>query len=340
MNYLLSDENAIYHRCGFSCDNVIYLKHNDKSFFITDSRYTHEARENITSKNTKVIEASNLTEALDKIIQKRGIKKLTINPDDFTISQYNSFKFKNFKFKSNFSQLNRIIKSNDEIKMLKKASLIAKKSFEEFALYLSNYGFGKSEKTLHFEAIRYLSDSGKYSLSFDPIFAINANSAKPHALPTDDTLEDGSIVLLDAGIKYQRYCSDRTATAYYSKDNGISFKRDQKFKSKKMQKVYDTVRKAQEKAIDKARVGMRAKDIDKIARDVIDKAGYGKYFIHSTGHGVGLDIHELPVINKKNKTIIEDNMIFTIEPGIYLNDKFGVRIEDTVAMINGRAQIL
>ena len=85
---------------------------------------------------------------------------------------------------------------------------------------------------------------------------------------------------------------------------------------------------------------MRAKEVDKIAREYIDKKGYAKFFIHSTGHGVGLDIHELPVINSKNDTIIKENMVFTIEPGIYLNNQFGVRIEDTIAMINCRAEIL
>ncbi len=123
-------------------------------------------------------------------------------------------------------------------------------------------------------------------------------------------------------------------------DLKFSFKREQKFKNAKHQKVYDIVLKAQLNAIEKARVGMKASDVDKLTRDIIEQSGYGKYFVHSTGHGVGLDIHEYPVINSKSDVIIEDNMVFTIEPGIYLPSEFGVRIEDTVVMQNGKAVIL
>ena len=144
--------------------------------------------------------------------------------------------------------------------------------------------------------------------------------------------------MVDAGVKYKRYCSDRTCTSSFNQN--IDFKRDQKFKTKKEQKVYDIVLKAQETAIQKARVGMKASQIDKFARDIIEKAGYGKQFIHSTGHGVGLDIHEYPNINSKSDVILENNMVFTVEPGIYLNEKFGVRIEDTVVMKQGIATIL
>ncbi len=107
-----------------------------------------------------------------------------------------------------------------------------------------------------------------------------------------------------------------------------------------MQKAYDLVLKAHDKAISKARSGMMAKDIDKIARDVIEKGGFGKYFVHSTGHGVGLDIHEMPYISQYSRDIIEDGMVFTVEPGIYIEGEFGIRIEDMVVMQNSRAEVL
>lgn len=184
-----------------------------------------------------------------------------------------------------------------------------------------------------------MSQIGKLDLSFDPIVAINANAAKPHALPTSKKLKLNDLLLVDAGVKYKRYCSDRTCTSTIDFEK-FSFKREQKFKSKKQQKIYDLVYKAQLNAIEKARVGMKASEIDKLARSIIEEAGYGKYFVHSTGHGVGLDIHEFPNINHKSDVIIEDNMVFTIEPGIYLPNEFGVRIEDTVVMKNGKALIL
>jgi len=184
-----------------------------------------------------------------------------------------------------------------------------------------------------------MSQLGKYDLSFDPIVAINKNAAKPHALPTNKKLKLNDLILVDAGVKYKRYCSDRTCTAVANFEK-FNFKREQNFKDKKHQKIYDIVYKAQLNAIEKARVGMKASQIDKLTRDIIEKTGYGKYFVHSTGHGVGLDIHEFPNINSRSDVIIEDNMVFTIEPGIYLPNEFGIRIEDSVVMKNGRAEIL
>jgi Xaa-Pro aminopeptidase len=151
-------------------------------------------------------------------------------------------------------------------------------------------------------------------------------------------LKQDDLILVDAGIKYKRYCSDRTCTSIFN--SSCDFTREQKFKSKKQQKIYDIVLKAQEKTINKAKVGMKASQVDKLARDVIEKSGYGKYFVHSTGHGVGLDIHEYPNISSRSDVVIEENMVFTVEPGIYLKQEFGVRIEDTVVMQNGKAIIL
>jgi Xaa-Pro aminopeptidase len=151
-------------------------------------------------------------------------------------------------------------------------------------------------------------------------------------------LHRGDLLLVDAGLKYRRYCSDRTRTVYTEK--GFTFDTDQNFKSKKTQKAYDTVLKAHDYAIEKARSGMKAKKIDALARNIISKAGFGDYFVHSTGHGVGLDIHEMPYISTRSNTSIEDGMVFTIEPGIYIPGEFGIRIEDMVAMVDGRAVIL
>lgn len=139
-------------------------------------------------------------------------------------------------------------------------------------------------------------------------------------------------------MKYQRYCSDRTRTSVF--DEHFNFEKKQQFKDAHQQKVYDTVLLAQEAALKAVKIGVKAKEIDKAARDVIDKTGFGNYFVHSTGHGVGLDIHELPVIGSRSETIIEENMVFTIEPGIYLPEQFGVRIEDTIIVRKDGAEVM
>lgn len=339
-NFILQNENAIYFECSFSCDNVIFLSLSGDNYFITDARYTVEAQE--FTKNCEVIESSNLIESAKNILNKNKIKNITFDPNDFSYATYmnitNDLKTK-FVQKPNFSKTKRIIKSDDEIELLSKAAKLGRKGFKDLAKYIRKNGYKQSEQFLFFKGIEKMSQSGKLDLSFEPIIAINENAAKPHALPSKKKLTKNDLLLVDAGVKYKRYCSDRTCVTSANFEK-LNFNRDQKFKNKKHQKIYDLVYKAQLNAINNARVGMKASDIDKLTRSVIEKAGYGKYFIHSTGHGVGLDIHEFPNINSKSDVIIEDNMVFTIEPGIYLPKEFGVRIEDTVVMKNGKAIIL
>ncbi len=339
-NYILKDENAVYHECGFSCDNELFIKLGDEAFFITDPRYTIEAKEMV--KNAEVIEASrDLYIEAKKIIRDSKIKKIFYDPSDFTVAQFNKLKQSlkiTFKNAPNFSQKKRIIKSDYEIELLRTAVKLGSEAFDRFALYLQNEGEGKSEQYINFEAMRELQLHGKYDLSFHPITAVDENAAKPHAYASDKLLECDALLLVDAGLKYQRFCSDRTRTAQLG--NVINFSKEQHFKDAKKQKIYDIVLKAQEASIKIAKAGVKASDIDRAGREVIEKAGFGKYFVHSTGHGVGLDIHELPVISKKSSIIIEENMIFTIEPGIYLPDEFGVRIEDMVLATSDGVEIL
>ena len=338
-NYILQNENAVYFECGYSCDNEICISINGDNYFITDARYEIEAK--LMAQNCEVIITNNLIEQSKEILKKNKVKKISFDPNDFSLFTYEKLKSDlKIEFIQNlsFSKQKRLIKSDAEVELIRMAMKLGRKGFKRFAKYLSSDGINKSEKYLFFKAKEFMSNHGELDLSFDPIVAINENSAKPHALPTEKLFMKNDFLLVDAGVKYERYCSDRTCCN--SLTDIMNFKREQKFNKKLEQKIYDIVLKSQQKAISKARVGMKASQIDKIARDVIEKAGYAKYFVHSTGHGVGLDIHEYPNINSRNDVILENNMVFTVEPGIYLNNKFGVRIEDTVVMKKGRAEIL
>ncbi|MBS9778803.1 MAG: aminopeptidase P family protein [Campylobacteraceae bacterium] len=341
MAYIVNNENAMFYECGFSCDNGYFLKLKNKSYFITDARYVSEAKEYV--KKTKVIEGDrrDLLLSVREILQKKKVKKLSFDPNSWSVSEFNRLSkdlHVRLEQKANFSQQKRIIKSDDELKILAKASKKGAKAFDKFAAFVREYGIGLSEEELFFEAEKIFKNKGKLGLSFSPIVGINENAAKPHALPSKKKLKQGDLLLLDAGVLYKRYCSDRTRTAEVGED--FNFKKQQKFKDKFRQKVYDTVLKAQEESIKAVKLGVKASDIDKAGRDVIEKAGFGKYFIHSTGHGVGVDIHELPTIGRRSESIIEENMVFSIEPGIYLPGKFGVRIEDVVVAKANGAEIL
>jgi Xaa-Pro aminopeptidase len=339
MNYIVKDENSIYYECGFSSDNALFLKLGSESFFITDARYTVEAEESV--KGATVIINSNLYGEANKLIKKSKVKKIKYDPKEWNIFHFELLK-KDLKVKfkevPDFSHRKRVVKSSEELLLLKNAAKLGAKAFDDLSALIKKHGFKQDENMLTFMGKAMLSQKGKYELSFDPITAVNENAAKPHALPTDKKLKKHDLLLVDAGLKYKRYCSDRTRTVSASKD--FEFVYEQKFKKKKIQKAYDLVLKAHDNAIKKARSGMKAKKIDAFTRDIIEKGGMAEYYIHSTGHGVGLDIHEMPYINSKSEMRVEDGMVYTIEPGIYIPDEFGIRIEDMVAMIDGRAVIL
>jgi Xaa-Pro dipeptidase len=159
--------------------------------------------------------------------------------------------------------------------------------------------------------------------SFDTIVTSGSNSSLPHATPQDKQLEQP--ILIDWGAKYQGYCSDNTRTMVYTE---------------KQNEICDIVAEAHDKAIKAIKPGLKCCEIDKVARDIISEYGYGDNYIHSTGHSIGLDIHEIPTFSAKDKTVIEKGMVITVEPGIYLEDNFGVRLEDTVAVEKNKGKII
>ncbi len=339
MNYMLKDENAIYYECGYSCDNALYLSLGSENFFITDSRYTIDAQEHV--QGAKVLINGDLYGEALKILKKAKVKRVHFDPKEWTVAGFERLHTRSkitFVHSLDLSHKKRIIKSDEELEILSKAAKLGKKAFRHLAREFRKSGFGENEFTLTHTAKTILADFGQYDLSFDPIVAINASAAKPHATPSKRVLSKNDLLLVDAGLKYKRYCSDRTRTV--QADKYFTFDTHQRFKRKKIQKAYDTVLKAHDNAIEKARSGMKAKKVDALTRDIITKAGYGKYYVHSTGHGVGLDIHEMPYISSKSDTIIEDGMVYTIEPGIYIPGEFGIRIEDMVAMVDGRVEVL
>ncbi|MGM9996933.1 M24 family metallopeptidase [Campylobacter lanienae] len=336
LNYILKDENAVYFECGYSCDNEIFIKFQNRGFFITDSRYAIEARSIIT--NSEVIESRDIIKSARLLLRSLGVRDMIYNPSDFSYFDFVNLSRDlhiNFIAKNEFSKLKRQIKSSLEIEILKEAARLGASKFDELSQAISS---GMSEKTINFKAENIFRDGGNLALSFNPITAINANAAKAHALPLDERIKSNDLLLVDAGVRYQRYCSDRTRTAEFK--DGFKFTKEQKFSNSKQNEIYQIVKEAQNLAIKAVKPGVRACDIDAAARDFIAKNGYGECFFHSTGHGVGLDIHEFPIISPKSTTIIEPGMVFSVEPGIYIESEFGVRIEDVVVVTNDGCEVL
>ena len=222
-NYILRDENAVYYECGFSCDNEIFLQLGSEAFFITDPRYTLEAKECV--KNAEVIEAErDLYEKVVEILKKAAISELHFDPNDWSVAAFEKLSATlemTFIPSPNFSQKKRIIKSSQEIEIIKKAAKLGASAFNAFAKHINAFGLDKTEKYLFFDAIEKFQKHGEFALSFEPIVALNENAAKPHALPSTKILQLGDHLLVDAGLKFQRYCSDRTRCAEI--DGNISF---------------------------------------------------------------------------------------------------------------------
>ena len=338
---LLRSESALFYACGYSCDHGILVSLGEKQWLITDGRYTTEAKE--AGCRAEVVESNDLGKTARRIIRSTGHKQWIVDPKEWPYEALADLRKKlpnvRLSLKSDYSPLLRRIKTPEEITLIAQAVLENAQGFDRFSQWLNTQDEGLSERSLHFKLESFLRQEGQRDLSFNPILAINDAAAKPHALPGPTGLKRGDLLLLDAGTKYRRYCSDRTRTGVWD-DHGLHFGLDQNFADPKRQKIYDLVLKAHDKAIAAVREGIRACELDAIARGVIEEAGYGAYFNHSLGHGVGLDIHEHPYINRRNEMVLTEGMVFTIEPGIYLPGEFGVRIEDIVTIQNGGVRIL
>ncbi len=335
-------ESALYYACGYSCDHaVLILLDNAPRWLITDGRYTTEAKE--AGCLAEVVESSDLMKTARKLIRRSGQRRWIVDPKEWSHGALTALQkgLPGFQllFRPDYSPLQRAVKSPQEIALIRQSVQENAQAFDRFAHWLLENGEGRSEAQLHFQLESFVRQSGERDLSFHPILALNSAAAKPHALPGSTPLKRGDLLLLDAGSKYRRYCSDRTRTAEFG-PKGLLFSLEQRFSDPRRQKIYDLVLKAHDRAIAHARAGMRASELDRIARAVIEEAGYGAYFNHSLGHGVGLDIHEHPYINRRNDRVLTEGMVFTIEPGIYLPGEFGVRIEDVVVIQGDRAEVL
>lgn len=218
----------------------------------------------------------------------------------------------------------RIIKDNDEITNIMKAAFIVDETYTRLC---NEPLLGKNEKEIT-ALIDYIMKSlGADNPSFETIVAISENAAQPHHFPTDRVVKNGDSIVFDFGAIYNNYCSDITRTVFVGEVKTES------------ENIYSIVKEAQSKAIKAVAEGKTIKDIDLTARRIIEDYGYGDYFIHRTGHGIGLDIHEEPYITADNEDIITNGMVFTVEPGIYIHNKIGVRIEDDI-LVKDKAYIL
>ena len=265
----------------------------------------------IANKNSEIpIKEFESMEVIVSDLKESGVKTLAIEPS-LPYSTYVKFR-DDFKVcQKEYVEKQRMIKTPREIEKITKATDIAQKSFLELDI-LNNKN---TEREIAFDLNRLMLEKGALKESFDTIVTSGSSSSLPHAVPQLKQLDQP--ILIDWGAVYQGYCSDNTRTMIYTE-----FQHE----------IFDIVAEAHDKAIKAIKPGLKCCEIDQVARDIITDYGYGDKFIHSTGHSLGLDIHESPGFSLRDETVIEKGMVITVEPGIYLEGEFGVRLEDTVSI--------
>ncbi|MSQ08957.1 MAG: aminopeptidase P family protein [Dehalococcoidia bacterium] len=300
----------------------------------TDFRYTEQA--GLQAPGYRVDRIGGKLDWMSKLFVEHGAKQVGFEADHITVAQFDRINeaMKDVKDLPSGTQLRptqgitlglRAVKDAEEVNLLSRAIQIGDEAFAEVEKTLSP---GMTEEEVAWRIEQAVRVRGAEAISFDTIVGSGPNAARPHHRAGSDVLREGQTIVIDMGARYQGYCSDLTRTVVLGKPDSQA------------KKVYDIVLAAQLAAIEMVRPGMTGAECDGIARKVIQEAGHGDAFGHSLGHGVGLEVHESPGVGPSSPGKLQENMVFTIEPGIYITGWGGVRIEDVVVLENGRARVL
>ncbi|KRQ86846.1 putative peptidase [Caloramator mitchellensis] len=313
---------------GFTGHESFSVILKDKAYFLTDGRYIEQANAEVVG--YEVIEYKPpIHNAIKELLLENNVKVLGIEEDRMTYSDYFTYKelledIQIVKLSQTIEKL-RMIKEEEEIELIAKAASIADMAFEHIIKFLK---VGAVEKDIALELEYFMKKHGAEGLSFNSIVVSGARSSLPHGTPSDKKIEYGDFVTLDFGCIYKGYCSDMTRTVVVGKA------------SDKHKEIYNAVLDANEAALKAIKAGLSCFDADRIARDIIKERGYGDKFGHGLGHGVGMEVHEMPRLNFRSNEILQAGMVVTDEPGIYVPNFGGVRIEELVVVTEDGYRVL
>ena len=317
----------VHYLSEFTGSDAALVMTETKEYFLTDSRYTTQARVEVSG--FEIIEYKKKIEGLSDLIKDLGLRGIGFEPHNVTYGAYRELaeKVNGGELISINERVRNIraVKDDEEIGRIKRAIDIASKSLRENIWRITP---GTQEREIALELEFSMRRNNADNVAFDTIVASGGRSALPHGKPSEKRIGKGDAVIIDFGSRYRGYYSDETCTFFCEKLN------------RRQKEVYQIVKDAHDKAIASIRPGRKAMELDAIARGWIKEAGYGDYFGHGTGHGVGLAVHENPVIGPESKDVLEEGMVFTVEPGIYIPGWGGVRIEDMVLVTENGCEVL
>lgn len=325
---IISETNRRYFTSFASSDGILLVTKNG-SVFLTDSRYIEEAQRVV--KCCEVEELKKVSEQLPELCRGFGVKTLMVESDRLTVSQLRVYRkvLKGVLLTTvgtdKLIDSLREVKSKEELDSIVKAQRIAEKAFEHILGFIRE---GVTEKEIALELDYFMLRNGADAISFETIAISGANTSKPHGVPTDKKVCNGEFITMDFGAVVNGYHSDMTRTV------ALGDVSDEQLE------VYNTVLEAKSRVLAILKAGVKCSDADRAAREYITEKGYGDCFRHSTGHGVGLEIHEKPNLSPKSEQILQVGNIVTVEPGIYIPGKFGVRIEDLAVITENSCENL
>lgn len=325
---LVSSTANIRYLTGFTGSSSMVVVTPQRAYFLTDSRYILQAHDEVV-KGFKIMFYKKQAEEVCSLLKKLKAKRIGFEGKDVAHDYYKKLKGlvsggRFISLSDNMSVM-RSTKAHEEISMLNEAVRIGTVGFDIAKLCIKD---GAVEKDVALKMEYGMKRCGAEKTSFDIVVASGCRSALPHGRASQKKIKNREMIIVDSGAVYNGYNSDETCTFFLGKP------------TPRQKEIYTIVKDAHDAAIGAVRPGVKASCIDDIARTVIKSAGYGKYFGHGTGHGVGLCVHEAPSISSLDNTLLEENMVFTIEPGIYLSDFGGVRIEDMVVVTNNGCSVL
>jgi len=326
--FLFFDLKNIRYMTGFSgSDGVLLIGPGDRIRLLVDGRYVTQAKDE--TRGLELIHMADKVAAITSLLADQKVNVVGFEESVLSFRLHRLLKAKNrrVKFKALFSEIDllRAHKSDQEIACIRKASDIAASALQSVLPVIKP---GICERDIALELEYRMRKGGAEGVAFDTIVASGAHAALPHANPGAKKLVPGDTLVIDYGAVYNGYHSDETCTFFIERVESD------------LKAVYGLVKEAHDRAIEAAIAGRPCEEVDRVARDLISKGGWGDYFGHGTGHGVGLEIHEAPRISIQSPQHLEEGMVVTIEPGIYLPDKWGIRIEDTIRVTSGKAEIL
>jgi Xaa-Pro aminopeptidase len=330
---LISHLPNIRYLCGFTGSAGLLLMEEGCSVFFTDVRYDTQAHQEVKGAKVVIARKAVLT-ALGEFLGARRKRTrgwtIGLEAEHFTIAEENRLtqikpagvRLKDAPF---LIERARMIKDSDELQRIRAAVALGAKLFDR-AVEVIRPGVKETEVAADMELAARR--GGAEEMSFPTIIASGARSALPHGRASEQAIARGGFVVCDFGVILSGYCSDQTRTVWVGPV------------PKDARPAYEAVREAQQAAIDAVRPGIPTGEVDAAARKVLRKAGLGRYFTHSTGHGVGLEIHEMPRVADGQREILQPGMVITIEPGVYVPGKWGVRIEDMVAVTASGCEVM